>query len=191
MDSEAADQQGAWGKWGRGLAGMIYRDTMYMEIWYRYDIIRRMEKALTSSDYQALAELRYQIRRFLHFSEEAARAAGLEPRQHQLLLALKRLPKGVRPRVAELAERLQIQHHSTVELANRLAVGGYVRRRRAPDDRREVLLTLTPTGEQVLRELSLHHRSELRTLGPALLTALRRAMQNAGEVPASKSRKPG
>jgi DNA-binding MarR family transcriptional regulator len=150
-----------------------------------------MEKALTSSDYQALADLRYQIRRFLHFSEEAARVAGLEPRQHQLLLALKGLPKGVRPRVAELAERLQIQHHSTVELTNRLAVGGYVRRRRAPDDRREVLLTLTPKGEKVLRELSLHHKDELRTLGPALLKALRSAMQNAGEVPAAKSRRPG
>lgn len=150
-----------------------------------------MEKALSASDYQALAELRHQIRRFLHFSEEAARAAGLEPRQHQLLLALKGLPKGVRPRVAELAERLQIQHHSTVELANRLAVGGYVRRRRAPDDRREVLLTLTPKGEKVLRELSLHHRDELRTLGPALLKALRSATQHAGEAPAAKSRRPG
>jgi DNA-binding MarR family transcriptional regulator len=150
-----------------------------------------MEKALTASDYYALAELRYQIRRFLHFSEEAARAAGLEPRQHQLLLALKGLPKGVRPRVAELAERLQIQHHSTVELANRLAVGGYVRRRRAPDDRREVLLGLTPKGEKVLRELSLHHKSELGTLGPALLTALRRAMQSAGEAAATKLRRSG
>lgn len=136
-----------------------------------------MEKALTSSDYQALAELRYQVRRFLHFSEEAARAAGLEPRQHQLLLALKGLPRGVRPRVAELAERLQIQHHSTVELANRLAEGGYVRRKRAPGDRREVLLTLTSKGEKVLRELSLHHKSELRTQGPALLKALRNATE--------------
>jgi DNA-binding MarR family transcriptional regulator len=150
-----------------------------------------MEKALTASDYQALAELRYQIRRFLHFSEEAARAAGLEPRQHQLLLALKGLPKCVRPRIAELAERLQIQHHSTVELANRLAEGGFVRRRRAGDDRREVLLALTPKGERVLRELSLHHKAELKTQGPALLTALRRAMPNAREASATKSRRPG
>jgi DNA-binding MarR family transcriptional regulator len=164
---------------------------MYMSLWYVYDIIWWMEKALTASDYQALAELRYQVRRFLHFSEEAARAAGLEPRQHQLLLALKGLPKGVRPRIAELAERLQIQHHSTVELANRLAEGGYVRRRRAGDDRREVLLGLTAKGEKVLRELSLHHRAELRTQGPALLTALRRAMPNAKEGSATKSRRPG
>jgi DNA-binding MarR family transcriptional regulator len=149
-----------------------------------------MEKALTAPDYQALADLRYQIRRFLRFSEEASRAAGLEPRQHQLMLALKGLPKGVRPRIGELAERLQIQHHSTVELANRLAEGGYVRRQRAGDDRREVLLSLTLKGEKTLRELSVHHRAELRTLGPALLTTLRRAMQNAPEAN-SKSRKPG
>ena len=89
-----------------------------------------MEKILAPSDYQALAELRYQIRRFLHFSEQAARNAGLEPQQHQLMLALKGLPEGVRPRIGELAERLQIQHHSAVELINRLAAAGYVKRGR-------------------------------------------------------------
>jgi DNA-binding MarR family transcriptional regulator len=136
-----------------------------------------MEKILTLSDYQSLAELRHQIRCFLRFSEQAAREAGLEPRQHQLMLALKGLPKGVRPRIGELAGRLQIQHHSTVELVNRLAAGGYVRRRRGGTDRREVLLSLTPKGEKVLRELSLHHKAELRMQGPALVAALKRAMQ--------------
>jgi len=135
-----------------------------------------MEKLLTLSDYQALAELRYQIRRFLHFSEQAARNAGLEPRQHQLMLALKGLPKEARPRIGELAERLQIQHHSTVELVNRLASGGYVRRHRGGTDRREVLLSLTAKGENVLRELSLHHKAELRTQGPVLIHALKRAI---------------
>jgi DNA-binding MarR family transcriptional regulator len=133
-------------------------------------------KLLTLPDYQALADLRYQIRRFLHFSEQAARAAGLEPRQHQLMLALKGLPTGVRPRVGELAKRLQIQHHSAVELVNRLATGGFVRRR-SGQDRREVLLGLTPKGEKVLRELSLHHKAELSMQGPALVSALKRAMQ--------------
>ncbi|HKS72719.1 MAG TPA: MarR family transcriptional regulator [Terriglobales bacterium] len=136
-----------------------------------------MEKALTAADYQALAELRYQIRRFLHFSEQAARASSLEPRQHQLLLALKGLPKGVRPRIGELAERLQIQHHSTVELVNRLANGGYVRRHRGGEDRREVLLSLTQKGEKILRELTLSHKEELRTQGPLLLTAMRNVIQ--------------
>ena len=137
-----------------------------------------MEKPLAPAAYQSLAELRYQIRRFLYFSEQAARDAGLEPQQHQFMLALKGLPKGVRPRIAGLAERMQIQHHSAVELTNRLAANGYIRRSRKGQDRREVLLELTAKGERVLRELSLHHRSELRTLGPALVTALKRAMQS-------------
>lgn len=136
-----------------------------------------MEKSLTLADYESLAELRYQIRRFLHFSEQAAREAGLEPRQHQLMLTLKGLPAGTRPRIGELAERMQIQHHSAVELVNRLAAGGYVRRHRGDEDRREVLLSLTPKGEKILRELSLHHKAELRTRGPALVAALKRAMQ--------------
>ena len=136
-----------------------------------------MEAALTWADYQSLAELRYQIRRFLRFSEEASRKAGLEPRQHQLMLALKGLPAGTRPRIGELAARMQIQHHSAVELVNRLAAGGYVKRQRAQEDQREVLLSLTPRGETILRQLSLHHRAELRTQGPALIIALKRVMQ--------------
>jgi len=136
-----------------------------------------IQKLLAPPDYESLAQVRYQIRRFLHFSERAARAAGLEPHHHQLMLALKGLPHGVRPRVAELAERLQIEHHSTVELVNRLAARGYVNRERGEPDRREVLLSLTPKGEKILRELSLHHRAELRTQGPILIAALRRAIE--------------
>jgi DNA-binding MarR family transcriptional regulator len=142
-------------------------------------------KKLTLSDYQSLAELRYRIRCYLHFSEHAAGAAGLEPRQYQLMLALKGLPGGVRPRIGELAERLKIQHHSAVELVNRLAGGGYVRRRRGGTDRREVLLSLTPKGERVLGELVLHHTAELRQAGPTLVTALKRVMrsrQNSGRA---------
>jgi DNA-binding MarR family transcriptional regulator len=131
-----------------------------------------MDGSLTLSDYRSLAEVRYQIRRFLHFSEQASRKAGLEPHQHQLMLALKGLPKGIRPRIGELAERLQIRHHSTVELVDRLSAGGYVRRQRIAQDRREVLLSLTPKGARVLRDLSLHHRTELRAQGPALIAAL-------------------
>jgi len=127
---------------------------------------------LTLSDYQSLAEFRYQIRRFIRFSEESARRAGIEPRQHQLLLAIKGLPAQERPRIGALAERLQLQHHSTVELANRLAKRGYVRRVRDRDDRREVLLNLTPKGEKLLVGLSLDHRAELRTAGPTLMASL-------------------
>jgi DNA-binding MarR family transcriptional regulator len=135
-----------------------------------------MEKTLTLRDYRSLADLRHHIRRFLHFSELAVRRLGLEPSQHQLLLALKGLPPETRPRIAELAERLQIRHHSTVELVDRLATRGYVKRQKCENDRREVLLTLTPKGERTLRELSLHHRAELRKEGPALVGALLQAM---------------
>jgi DNA-binding MarR family transcriptional regulator len=141
-----------------------------------------MGKSLTRLDYRALAELRYQIRRFLHFSEQAALSASLEPRQHQLMLALKGLPEGVRPRIGELAERLQIQHHSTVELVNRLAAAGYVSRSRGATDRREVLLALTTKGERVLRELSLHHQNELRLQGPELLRVLRQIVAGSESV---------
>src|SRR5512147_2140256 len=106
-------------------------------------------------NYKALAEFRYQIRRFLRFSEETARAAGLEPQQYQLMLALKGLPEGSRHRIGEVAERLQIQHHSTVELVDRLARRGLIRRRRGESDRREVLLELTPRGDKLLQELAL------------------------------------
>src|SRR5438094_10476183 len=93
------------------------------------------------------------------------------------MLALKGLPKGVRPRIAGLAERMQIQHHSAVELTNRLAANGYIRRSRKGQDRREVLLELTAKGGRVVREVSLHHRSQLRPVRPALDIALKRAMQ--------------
>ena len=75
-------------------------------------------------DFQALAEFRYQIRRFLYFSEEAARRAGIEPQQHQLLLAIKGLPTALRPTIRTLAERMQLQHHSAVELIDRLERAG-------------------------------------------------------------------
>lgn len=135
-------------------------------------------KKLTISDYQALAEFRYQIRKYLHFSEEAVRPAGLERGQYQLMLAIKGMPPHVRPRIRELAQRMQIRHHSAVELINRLESRGYVRRHPSPEDGREVLLTLTPLGEHTLGELALHHHEELRTAGPALVATLRRLMDN-------------
>ena len=128
---------------------------------------------LAPPDYQALAELRYQIRRFLHISEEAARAAGIEPQQHQLLLAIKGLPDGFSATIGEVAERLQIQHHSAVGLVDRLEARGLVRRRRDQADGRQVVLDLTPSAETLLADLSRVHRRELRTIAPALVEALR------------------
>lgn len=133
-------------------------------------------KKLTLSDYRALAEFRYQIRGFLRFSEHAVRTAGVEVGQYQLMLAIKGMPEGIRPRIQELASRLHIRHHSAVELVNRLEGGGYVRRQRGHDDRREVLLALTAKGERVLEELAMHHHEELQSAAPDLVAALRRLM---------------
>lgn len=133
-----------------------------------------MVDAAEKFDYMSLAEFRYQIRRFLHFSEEAARNAGIEPQQHQILLAMKGLPEDAKASVRTLAERMQLQHHSTVELLDRMEHAGLVKRQRGEQDRREVLVTATPKGERILRELSLHHQDELRNSGPELAAALSR-----------------
>ena len=125
---------------------------------------------MTATDYQALAEFRYQIRRFVRFSEQAARRAGLEPAQHQLLLAVK--ASASQPTVGELAERLQLRHHSVVGLIDRLAEGGLVRRSRAAVDRRQVRVRLTPKSEAVLRKLTVEHRTELAAAGSAMAAAL-------------------
>ena len=135
---------------------------------------RRPAEAVPPSraDYRALAEFRYQIRRFVSFSEKAARAAGIEPQQHQALLALKGLPEGQRPTIKTVSERLCVQHHSAVALVDNLEARGLVRRERSPLDRREVLVVLTPAGDQLLRRLSGLHREQLRTAGAILVGAL-------------------
>jgi len=131
-----------------------------------------IDREITLSEYQALAEFRYQLRCFLRFSEQAARAVGLEPQQHQLLLALKGLPKARVATVGELAERLQIQHHSMVELINRMVDRNLLERSRDESDQRKVIINLTPYGDEVLRKLSILHRTELRSTGPALVRVL-------------------
>ncbi len=130
-------------------------------------------KDLSLEEYRALAEFRYQIRRFLGFSEEQVRAAGMEPQQHQLLLAVKGLPKGATTTIGELAERLQLKHHSTVELVDRLETLGYVARKASQRDRRQVMVQLTNSGASILRKLSLAHHQELEVAGPRLSKALR------------------
>jgi DNA-binding MarR family transcriptional regulator len=125
-------------------------------------------------DYHAIAEFRFEIRRFLHSSERIVRAAGLEPQQHQALLAIKGLPPHRVVTVGVLAERLLVQHHSAVELVNRLETKGMLRRTRGADDRRSVLLTLTRRGEKLLEQLALTHRAELKSARSKLLQALTR-----------------
>lgn len=127
---------------------------------------------LTRTDYASLAEFRYQIRKFLQFSDTAAREHGIEGQQHQLLLALKGLPPDLKPTVGTLAERLQLRHHSTVELLDRLVDRGFVTRSQDPDDGRQVLIRITRQGETLLEKLTHAHRAELHTAGPRLLEAL-------------------
>lgn len=127
-----------------------------------------------SPNFQALAELRYQIRRFARFSENAARAAGIEPQQQQLLLALAGLPSDLKPTIGVLAERMQLQHHSIVGLIDRLVERGFLIRLRAADDKRQVLIKLTRDGEDALRRLTRDHLHELRSAGPQFVTALQR-----------------
>ena len=123
-------------------------------------------------DFKAMAELRYQIRKFLRFSENAARQAGIEPQQHQLLLAIRGLPDAASPTIGVLAERMQLQHHSTVELVDRLVERNFLCRLRSTNDRRQVLVKLTHDGEEFLEKLSLHHLEELQSAGPTFVKVL-------------------
>lgn len=131
-----------------------------------------MSRPLSKQDYQALAAFRYTLRRFLRFSEDAARAAGLTARQHQALLAIQGFPGRERVTVGELAEHLQIHHHSAVGLVNRLSARGLVARRADSPDRRQVYVRLTPRGRRLLERLTTAHREELRHLAPELRTLL-------------------
>ena len=142
------------------------------DITIRYNGHMMRKDDVTIDDYRGLSEFRYQIRRFLRFSEQVAREAGIEPQQHQLLLAMKGLPEGMLASISILAERLQIQHHSTVELVDRLVERGLVERSRDVEDQRRVLVKLTAQGEEVLGNLSRHTLIELRSIGPTLVGSL-------------------
>ncbi len=133
-----------------------------------------MKKRLQKSEYEHLAAFRYALRRFLRFSEEAARPLGLEPQQHQALLAVEGFPGRERVTLGELAEQLQIRHHSAVGLVNRLVRQGLMARTTATTDRRQVFVSLTPWGKDLLDRLSAVHRAELQRLGPHLNVLLER-----------------
>jgi DNA-binding MarR family transcriptional regulator len=127
------------------------------------------------NDYEALAEFRYHIRRFLHFSEEAARLSEIEPQHHQLLLAVKGFrgkPDEGGPTIGYLADRLRIRHNSAVELIDRMVSHGLVERLHGERDRRQVIVSLTRYGDRILKKLSADHIRELRETGPALVAAL-------------------
>jgi DNA-binding MarR family transcriptional regulator len=137
---------------------------------------------------QALAEFRYTLRRFLHFSETAATAAGIAPQQHQLLLQIAGAPAHHAVSVSYLAGRLALRHHSVVELCNRCAEAGLIHRTHSPENRRIILLQLTPAGSRILHTLSASHARELNELGPRLVATLGTLTQ---PTPPSADRKAG
>src|SRR5215471_7524678 len=121
-------------------------------------------KPLNDAEYMALAEFRYQIRKYLRFMEEKAREAGQNPQQYQLMLAIRGLPGGIKPTIGALAERMQLNHNSMVELVDRCERRGLLRRARSGSDRRQVELAITPEGDGFLRRLAAAGRAELRTV---------------------------
>ena len=125
-------------------------------------------KKITKAQYEALAAFRFALRRFLRFSEEAAEAVGVKPQQHQALLAIKGFPGRDHVTVGELAERLQVRHHSAVGLVDRLVSKKLAKRDSSAKDRRQVHIKLTALGERVLDQLSAAHQEQLRHMGPAL-----------------------
>ncbi len=125
-------------------------------------------RRIAKSHYETLAALRQALRRFLRFSQAAARRAGIPPQQHQALLAIKGAPDRDHLAIGELAERLHLRHHSVVGLVDRLARRGWVRRVPSPADRRRVEVRLTARGEALIQRLSAAHLAELRELGPQL-----------------------
>ena len=132
--------------------------------------------------YRTLADFRYLIRRFLAFSQSAALAADLTPRQHQALLAIKGFAGDGPPTIGDLAERLCVRHHSAVELVNRLAEAGLIERGHDPSDRRRVRLGLTAAADARLAGLAAAHLDELQRLRPALAEILDRIEAGTGTM---------
>jgi len=141
-------------------------------------------RPLTEPEYLALAEFRYQLRRFLRHMEESTRKLGANPQQYQLVLAIKGLPHNVEPSISCLAERMQLNHNSMVELVDRCEENGLLRRARSGSDRRQVTLSITSEGEALLRRLGAAARQELRDMGPSLVESVLRL---TGERPAKET----
>lgn len=147
-----------------------------------------MAEKITDTEYRALGELRYLIRRFVQEGDVTAKQAGLEPQQYLLLLAIRGLPEGQEATISALADRLSLRHHSTVELIDRLESHGFVKRMRGKEDRRQVLVGLQPRGAKLLEKVVEQRIIELRSNGRALVAAIsslleprKRALSSNGE----------
>ncbi|HUI53128.1 MAG TPA: MarR family transcriptional regulator [Terriglobales bacterium] len=155
-----------------------------------------MATRITDGEYQALSQLRYLIRKFLQEGDQTAKAAGLEPQQYLLLLAIRGLDPGREASIRTLADRLSLRHHSTVELVDRLESHGLVKRTRGTEDRRQVLVSLQPRGEKLLEKVVAQRIVELRSHGHALVEAIGKLLE-AGppkgqrSAPGKRGRRPG
>jgi DNA-binding MarR family transcriptional regulator len=147
---------------------------MYRPMTKAGELTKRPEVQLTHADYEALAALRYALRKFMDFSTSAAQEEGLPPQQHQALLAIKGLPEGEVMTVGMLAERLLIAPHTATELVGRLITADYVRREADPEDKRRQTLRLTQKAEDILLRLSAIHLHEVREMAPRLIDILSR-----------------
>ena len=150
-------------------------------------------RPLTELEYLALGEFRYQLRRFLRHMEEEARAMDVNPQQYQLVLAVKGLPRGIMPTISRLAERMQLNHNSMVELVDRCEENHLLRRARSGNDRRQVALSITPEGEALLRKLGAAAREELQDMGPSLVESIFHltGQTNAAKKSATRTRSGG
>jgi DNA-binding MarR family transcriptional regulator len=148
-----------------------------------------MTSALNESEYRSLAEFRYRIRLFLAESEETARAAGLEPEQFQLLLAIRGMPPGNSATIQHLAARLLVKHNTAVERIDRLARMGLLRRSHSHSDHRIVHVELSARGNRMVERLSHQRMRELRRSGPELIVALSKVISSAHLTARTKSRR--
>jgi DNA-binding MarR family transcriptional regulator len=138
-------------------------------------------RQFSTADYRSLAAFRFELRKFIAFSEQAARDAGIEPQQHQLLLAVRGMPEGARPTIRAASELLCVKHHTAVALVDKLERRGLIQRDRSSQDRREVLLKLTREGDALLRKLTTLHRRQLQTVAPLVVHALHAILEGQAE----------
>jgi DNA-binding MarR family transcriptional regulator len=137
---------------------------------------------LSRAQAQSLAEFRFQLRRFLHFSSAAAEESGLRPQQYQLLQCVWGMPDGLDPTIANVAARMLLKHNSAVELVDRTIEQGLLRRVPDATDHRRILLRVTPQGERLLNSLAAYHLEEIEQAGPELIRALRKVLLMKGEA---------
>jgi DNA-binding MarR family transcriptional regulator len=161
----------------------------FMAGFSRPGLVSSRVSVITKAQYERMAELRYSLRKFFRFSEEAAISAGTTPHQYQALLAIKGFPGRDRITIGELAEQLQIRHHSAVGLANRLVSEGYAKRIAGTDDRRQVFLGLTRRGESVLLKLARMHQQQWREIAVHLESLLARIREPNLEHPGKRAAK--